>query len=218
MNKMITAVLLLGMSASVGAQTMSVGLKAGTQGIGVDLSTPILPDTLNARLGASYLSYNRAYDSSNVHYDGTLKLKNLSALADYYPFHGSFRLTGGLSYNGNKFDVTAVPTGSQTYTINGNTYTAQNVGSMAGEVTWNKAAPYLGIGWGNPVGTHSGLTFMTDLGVMYQGPAKVSLAATGAAANPALANDVETARQQAQNDLSKYRWYPVLSLGLAYKF
>lgn len=203
---------------SVAFADMSTGVRMGTQGLGIDVTTPIVDHVLNVRFNGNYLSYNRNYSSSNTNYDGTLKLQTLGALADYHPFNGGFRLSGGLYYNGNRFNLNATPNGNSTYTVNGNTYTSSQVGSLNGQIEWNKAAPYLGLGWGNPVGKNSGLTFMTDLGVMYQGAAKVRLQATGAFSDPALANDVEQARQQAENDASKYRWYPVLSLGLAYKF
>ena len=113
--------------------------------------------------------------------------------------------------------MTATPV-SGNYTINGTSYTAAQVGSLTGEATWNPVDPYLGIGFGNPFrGSH--WTFGLDLGVVYEGSAKVSLSATGAAALPQLASDVQSEQTQAQDTISRYsKWYPVLMVSLGYRF
>ena len=196
---------------------VDVGLSAGTLGAGPQIGWSIVPDRFDARVNIGYLS--RSYDttSDNVAYSGNLKLQNVGLLGDWHPWAGAFRLTGGLFYNGNKFDLTAQPAGGGTYTFNGNTYTAAQVGSASASVSFNSIAPYLGLGWGDG-GTGAGLHFSSDIGVMYQGTPKASITATNPTGNAQLASDVQAAQAKLQSDLNSFRFYPVVQLGLVYRF
>ncbi len=133
---------------------------------------------------------------------------------NYHPFSGTFRFTGGLLYNKNELNLTGKPSSGSTYVINGTTYTAAEVGTLTGKLTFNSTAPYLGIGWGNRPGGKLGLT--ADIGVLYQGSPKLALAATGAAAG--LDSDIEQERRSAEEDLNDFKWYPALSLGVYFRF
>lgn len=199
-----------------GLSGVDVGLSAGTLGYGPQVSWTIVPNKFDARLNWGYLNYNYHTTSNAVYYNGHLKLNNVGLLGDYHPWGKMFRLTGGLFYNDNKFDLTGQPSGG-TYTFNGVTYTAQQAGSVTASVTFNSIAPYIGIGWGDG-GDSAGLHFTSDLGVMYQGTPKASITATGAAANPQLASDVSASQSKLQSDLNKFQWYPVLQVGVVYRF
>jgi len=71
-----------------------------------------------------------------------------------FPFANNFRISAGAMFNRNKFSMKGQPTGG-TFTINGTTYPASDVGSFDAQVDFNKAAPYIGIGYGRPI--NSGL-------------------------------------------------------------
>ncbi len=210
------ALLLASASASsAAASPVAVTAQAGTLGAGGSVYLA-LPYRVDMRFGGNYFSLSHALDSGGVHYDGSVRLQSFTLLADWHPFHGVFRLTGGVAYNDNRFSLTATPSGG-TYTINGTSYTAQQVGSLTGKVTFNRANPYFGIGLGNPFrGGH--WTFGLDLGMLYQGTPKVSLTATGAAADPQLADDVDAATAQVRSDVRKYKWYPVAMFSVGYRF
>jgi hypothetical protein len=53
---------------------------------------------------------------------------------------------------------------------------------------------------------------------MYQGRPDATITATGALSNPSLANDVQAAQSKLQSDLDKFKWYPVLQIGVVYRF
>lgn len=197
------------------AAPLAVTAQAGTLGAGGSVWLG-LPFHADVRFGGNYLPFSHALDSGGVHYDGSVRLQSFTLLADWHPFHGYFRLTGGLAYNDNRFTLTATPSGG-TYTINGTSYTSSQVGALTGTATFNRADPYFGIGLGNPF--HGGRwTFGLDLGVLYQGTPKVSLSATGAAADPRLAADVQAAADQVRSDVRKYKWYPVVMFSVGYRF
>ncbi|NNM65025.1 MAG: hypothetical protein HKL99_10505 [Burkholderiales bacterium] len=196
----------------------SVGLTAGTLGAGPQIGWTIVPNKFDARLnfGALNRSYNTT--SNGVAYTGNLKLQNVGLLGDWHPWAGAFRLTGGLFYNGNKFDLSAQPTGGS-YTFNGNTYTAAQVGTANASVTFNSVAPYIGLGFGDGgTGAGAGLHFTSDIGVMYQGTPKASITASNPTGNAQLASDVQASQAKLQSDLNSFQWYPVVQVGVVYRF
>ncbi|GAA5177555.1 hypothetical protein GCM10025771_14910 [Niveibacterium umoris] len=214
------ALLAVGVAAATQAQAVGVGVRAGTNGIGGDIGFSVAP-TLLARVGYSYLNYSNSIEQTDVKYDGKLKLSNASALLDWSPL-GPFRITGGFIFNNNKIDVTGTPTGGS-YTLNGHVYPASAVGSVAGEVTvGNKAAPYLGIGYGNVATT--GVNFYFDLGVMFQGSPKTSLNATcgsaivGTPACTQLQQDTAAEQAKLSDELKRFQYYPVANIGITVGF
>ncbi len=180
-----------------------------TLGLGLGLSFP-LNHCLALRTDVNQLnrgfSTSTAAANSTVNYTGNLKLNSYDFLVDWRPFQGIFHLTAGLMYNNNRFDLTS--TGP--FTLNGVQY---NVGTLASEITFKSWAPYLGVGWsGQPA--KPGWSLKSDFGIMFQGPPRVALATSNAAAVGGLA-----AEQAALNDrLSHYRYYPVISIGVGYAF
>jgi hypothetical protein len=123
-------------------------------------------------------------------------------------------------FNGNKFALNGKPSGSG-YVINGTFYPAAQVGSFDAAVDFNKAAPYFGIGYGRPI--NRGLSLIFDLGVMSQGSPKSKIDVTcGSAASPAqcatLKSDAAAEQSKLDDSLHSFKYYPVISLGLAYTF
>lgn len=208
---------------SAHADDLAVSGKLGTLGFGVELTKPF-SDSITGRVGINGLNYSREWTSSSVKYDFNLELQTLSALADWYPWQGTFRTTAGLVYNNNKAALDAKPNGGS-YTIEGRSYTAAEVGSLKGEMTFDKVAPYIGIGWGNPAEKAKTWGFVADIGVLYQNTPSVSLNVTCGTAAPEgtatctnLKNDVAAQKNKLDSDLNDFKWYPVVSIGLSYKF
>jgi hypothetical protein len=202
-------------------QPLGVGVTArvGTLGIGVDISKSFTSQ-VNGRLGFNFGNINVNRTDSGINYDSQLNFSSVQLFGDYYPFtSSSFRVTGGLVAQNNKFSVTSKPSGSGTYTIDGTQYQASDVGTLSGEYKYgNSIAPYLGIGIGKS--TNEGLGFNADLGVMFTGSPKVSLNASNPAFNnnPTTRTQLDNQVRQTENDLKGFSVYPVLSIGLSYGF
>jgi len=200
---------------------IGLGMKGGTLGIGGEVTAGITP-SFNARVGYNGYTYSGNTTESHVAYDYKLKLKSLPILLDWHPFDNSgFRLSGGMVINNN--EVTATGTTQSTYTIGNTTYTGAQLGSLTGRVDFNNVAPYAGIGWGNAVGKDTGLSFSFNLGVIFQGSPKVTLAANGPIVNdpllgPAFQTNLAQEQRDVQSKIDNLKYYPELSLGLAYKF
>lgn len=202
MKRLLLAASLL--AATGVAQAAGVGVRAGTLGLGGDIAWSVAP-TLSARLGYSRLTWDRDFSTDNVRYDGELKLSNFNALLDFSPL-GPFRLTGGVILNDNRYEANGVA----------------SAGTVSGHVkAGRRAAPYLGIGYGNVSG--AGVNFYADLGVMFLGSPRASLSATcapgvGAAACTAFQNDVGAEQRRLEDRLKRFKYYPVLNIGLTIGF
>ena len=199
-------VLAAALFAAGAAQAAGVGIRAGTTGIGADVAWGIAP-TLSARVGYSALKWGYDVDTSNARYDGDLKLSNLNALLDFHPLGPSFRLTGGVIFNDNKYEATGRPSGI--------------AGSFDATVkSGRRAAPYVGVGWGNVAG--AGINFYADLGVMLMGSPKATLSANcgglSGAQCTALQSQVAAEESRLQDELKAFKAYPVLNIGLTIGF
>ena len=188
----------------------SIGVRAGTLGLGVEFSYPI-SQRIGVRVNADSYKYSKKFNQDGIDYDGEAKLKTASLLADLYPFAGGFRISAGAVYNGNKLGLS---TPNQNLTINGNPYQA----TLNGEVDFKKYVPYAGIGYGRPIGSGLSLTF--DLGVIFQGTPTATL--TGTCSPPAACgtfqSDLKAQEAQLNDSIKDFRYYPVATLGLAYTF
>ena len=191
----------------------------GTEGIGGQFSWLLVPHALAVRVGANAFNYTHDLTSDDIHYVGKLKLSNQDLLLDWHPFSGWFRFSTGVVFDQNSLKLTgdAADSGG-TYEFNGNTYSAAQVGTLSASVKFRAAAPYLGIGWSDS-STQAGLHFVADIGVVAQGTPKASLSASGSAANNAqFQSDLRAEQAKLQDSLDAFRWYPVIQLGLGYRF
>lgn len=198
------------------AATVGVGASIGTLGLGLSLAAPIIPRLLDGRVivNGGQISARRTTDG--LDYRARARFRNAAVLADYYPFHGLFHLTGGVYYDDNRVNLTAIPVNG-TYTLNGFSVAASQVGPVTGVVRYKRFAPYLGLGWSHAAARHPGFGFAVDLGVMWDRPT-TTLTAPGAAGNPQLAAELARAQAQIETDANRLKAYPVASLALGYRF
>jgi hypothetical protein len=189
------------------AQAAGLGVRAGTTGIGVDYGWGVLP-TLGARVGVSALKFNTDVDSESVNYDAKVKLGMLSGLLDWSPL-GPFRISAGLVGGSNKIDVTS-QTG--TFNING----TPRSGTLSGTVKpGHSVSPYLGVGYGN-VWT-KGVNIYFDAGIVFQGSPKVDLTCSGSGC-AAAQGEIEAEERRLADELKRYKYYPVLNVGITIGF
>jgi hypothetical protein len=196
---------------------VSVAFRFLTLGLGLEIGK-LISDHFGIRVGANYLKFSTSATKSNVSYDASLKLHAVTGLVDFFPSaRGSFHLTGGIITNPITASGTGQPDASGTFTLNGHTYTTAQVGILTGEAKYPDVGPYLGLGFGTPA-RKSPVAFFFDLGAMIGQPT-VTLTATGAAPGSQLATDLQAQADTTQHDIRKYaKIYPVISLGVAFRF
>ena len=225
LKKFVKPLLLIGLCAPFLAHAeLGIYVKGGTLGFGGGVGYGI-SDVLTGRVGYAAYSFDHDVDTTDVNYTGQFKLGGAEALLDWHPFAGTFRVTGGLIFNRNKIDVDA-KLNQPTVTINDVPYSTSDIASLSGTVKFKTTVPYLGIGWGNFAGKDSHFHFVADIGVEFQGSPDVKLqggcTAAFQASNPTecaqLASDVQAEQKDLNNKVSDYKWWPVLNIGLAYRF
>jgi hypothetical protein len=209
------------LSGSAFASDVAVGVKAGTLGPGVDLTFG-LTKNFNLRLNGNYFGYSKGATVGDVRYDADLTLATGGVLADWYPFSNGLRLSGGVYYNGNKLEGTGKASsvnGVKSVKLNGTTYAASDLGSLSidGDLG-NPVAPYVGIGWGNPLDKEGRWTFTVDVGVLFTGSPDVTASVNGPLKNNSDVKSDLNAEVKKVNDKVDYPVYPVVALGVSYKF
>jgi hypothetical protein len=216
---------------------LAIGVKFGLAGIGFDVATPLVPQWLNLRGGASFLSYTPStITTDNVNINGTIKFQNAAAMVDVFPFHGRIRLSGGMTiYNNTGLTATLNVPAGQSIDFGGQTYYSEPVATTnilgpiqgTGVFTFggNKIVPRVTIGTGNMLPKKGHFTFESEIGFQYfSAPTVVYNIQGGGCTTNSVANcgpidqtKVVAEQNKLQNDLYDLRFFPILSFGLSYK-
>lgn len=193
---------------------VAIGLKGGTLGVGVEatVATPI--ENLNLRGQANGLNLDEDVEEDGVNYTGDLKLSSVGAIADYHVGGSAFRISAGAYINNNKFSLTGEPVAG-TIEIGDTVYTAAQAGTVTADVEFSTLSPYIGIGFGNALSDGRPFKFSIDIGALYQGDPEASVAATGPIVTTA---DLAEAERELNTELENLKWYPVVAIGLSYRF
>jgi hypothetical protein len=195
---------------------MSLGLRLGTLGIGVEFSR-LLGDNFGFRVGGNYFSLNQTSTKKDITYDATLKLQAFTGLLDWYPAsRGTFHVTAGVISNPLTFSGIGKPTGG-TITINKVPYTQSQVGTLNASIKYASASPYFGIGFGTPASKAGGFGMLFDIGAAIGKP-KVDLSSPNAGSTPGLQANIDAQKASMQTDANKLPVWPVISLGFVWKF
>lgn len=204
-------------AASAPAFAMDIDLHVSTLGAGLGLGFQA-SDSVVVRVGSNQFNKTFTTTSGSLNLDGKLKLSSFGALLDWHLFNGATHLTAGVLSNGNKLNVTATPVAG-TVTLNGVAFSTADIGTVNGEVTFNKVAPYVGFGW-NSQPKNTGFAFKSDFGVMLQGSPKATITYTGNGGAVASQINTQVAVEQANlnEKLKNYKAYPVISFAIGYAF
>ena len=197
------------------AQAGEVYANVGLPGIGLGYAHPI-DSRFTVRADFMTLgSRSKSTTEEGIRYDGRYKLQRLAVLGDWFPFGGSFRLTGGLSSN--QYKVTLDATGENgSLTIGYRTYTTTAADGLKVEVKFPSVTPYLGIGWGHQ--SASGWRFGADIGALV-GRAKVNATVRGAlASEPDIQANLDKELAELRDGVGKVRAIPQLSVAIGYSF
>ena len=209
--------LILPMQAQAAVIGVGVTGKVGTTGLGGDVTVPLVSNWLNLRGGYNFGELRPSTTQGGIAYKGDVHLESVPILLDIHPFHGGFRITGGVFYNRNEIDLSSS-------VAPGTVIGGVAVGGTAllnANVSWSEDfAPYLGIGWGNAADDNTldlpiAVGFSLDIGAFYQGSPDVVLTdSSGLVTAPNLA--IEQA--QIEEDMSDLKFFPVITVGIHVRF
>lgn len=196
----------------------AVSGKGGTLGVGGDFTIGVT-DNVNARVGLNMLDLDPDdVEIEDIEYDLGIDLQSFSALLDWHIFDDSFRISGGLISMNNKIGLDVRPTKSEE--IGGTVYTPTQIGTLSGSVEIDNMAPYVGIGWGNPLTHNQRWGFTCDFGVAFAGSPEAALTSIGGtlSSDSTFLANLEKERRDIEDDLDSLKFYPVISLGLFFRF
>lgn len=196
---------------------IAVGGQVGTTGAGIEAQFSLGPIFV-LRGGVDTLGFDLDETYDGVDYSGRFDFDTVGAFVDLHPLANGFFVSGGAYVGQRKIGLNATPTGP--VEIGGQTFTPAQVGVLSGEIKLKDVAPFAGLGFDNTFTRSSRWGFRALAGVAWSDTPEVGLNSTGGT----LSNDANFRARLAdearsiQSDAEDYGFYPVIQLGLNYKF
>ncbi|MGU7768846.1 hypothetical protein ACV229_01505 [Burkholderia sp. MR1-5-21] len=201
------------------AHAQEIFLQGGTQGAGIGAAVSF-NSVLGAHADFNAIDFSHDFSFGGNRYKDDVKLRQGGLYADVFPWHGSgFRVTAGLRFNDDEITGVSEPTNG-TYSFGGHKFPATPSMYATAQARYPTVMPYFGIGYGHRPAS-KGFGFIADLGVAYGIPdCSYTLSpALAAKAGPVKSQIlIESGLDQLRNTMSRYRWYPVLQIGISYRF
>lgn len=227
---MLTGILLLA-SSYAHALDVGVGVKAGTVGVGVDLSVA-LTQTLNARVSLTSIQVDDLEETLTIGDQGAegdvdavmnFDFGANALLLDWYVFDGTFHLTAGMMKNNGKIGFSG--TLLDTVTVDGQVFDASDIdGNINGSISAGESyEPYVGFGWGRKADDDPGFSFSVEVGVALLSPeanlsATVNTGGNNSLDQAELDSRIQAAEDDINSELSVLEAWPIISLGVNYAF
>lgn len=218
-----------------------IAIGAGISPLGgqVQIATN-LAGRINLRAIGNYFPYSTSFTVNGINATANMRMASAGASLDIFPFGNGFRVSaGGLFYNLNRLSATAAVPGGQSFTLSGDTYYSSSTTPVDGTALLNlhaiKPAVTATVGWGNVIPRNGGhLSFPFEIGAAYVGAPVLSVNLGGFVCLDQaqtecynFATDPNAAQARADlaaqitkwnSDLSPFKFYPIVSFGVAYNF
>lgn len=211
----LAAMMIAGVSPALAQSNdnLAVGVQGSTAGFGPEIAYSVSP-TITLRGVGNYLAFDYDQTVDGINYDLGLDLMSAGGFLDYHPMRNGFHVSLGALYNGNEADLTA--TAGPGATVGGFTVPGGQTASLRGDLEFSSSiAPYLGVGYDTTFTSRNNWSLVMRAGVLYQGDPEVTLTdSTGTVPAGNLASEAN----QIEDDLDLLRFYPVVSVGVTYRF
>lgn len=208
------------LAASADDGRVGLGVEAGTLGIGPALNVHVMDGVDLHVINGNYTIYRKT-SSNSVNFDDTIHLGGTLGYVDFAPLNGPIRIGVGALGNNGRLSATARPNSNGTYTFNGQTYPVALVGNVTGTVTFPEIAPYVGLGFAPyHYSSHTGLSVFGNAGVAFSAPVTTLVASNSAilAADPNFQKNLNTEKKTIERAVGFLRTYPVVGVGVQYRF
>lgn len=212
----------------------------GISPLGINLQAAVNANRyMNLRGVGNVFNYSvNNFSTNGMNLNGKLNFASAGASVDFYPFpaHG-FRLSpGALFYNQNAVTANLTVQGGTSFTLNDMTYYASSTNPITGNgglgLHSQNPAFTMTTGWGNMVPrSNKHWSFPFEIGAAMIGAPSVNVALTGGqacnaqgqncvnvATDPTVQANLQAQITKYQNDVSSFRFFPILTFGTAYSF
>ena len=196
---------------------VAVGATAGTSGAGLDVQVKIGP-IFALRGSLDRLTYGTDERYDGIDYTADLAFDTVGAFIDMHPLANGLLISGGAYMGSRDIDLTATPTGP--VDIGGLTFSPGQIGTLNGTIKLQDIAPFIGLGWDDTFYRSGRWGFRAIAGVAWSDKPEVALTSTGGS----LSNDsafqarLRDESRQISDEAEGYGLFPVIQLGLNYKF
>ncbi len=211
-----------------------VAVKASTLGGGAEVAVRVTHRT-NVRAGFNIITYSRGFNKDGISYDGQLDFKTFEAHYDVFPWATSFHVSGGiLVYAVDPITATPHVPAGQSFSLGGADFISDPTDPVTGngKIVFHRAAPTVTFGFGNLVPRNASKHFSVpvEFGVAFQGAPKATLNLAGsvcdspglncrsAASDPTVQSQILAEQNKINSDMSFFKVYPIISIGIGYKF
>jgi hypothetical protein len=197
----------------------ALGPMVSTSGVGASVAVPLVAGRLNFNTGFTAFGLSRGFEVDGSPFHGKVRVGAVPLYLTFYPFANWFNLQAGMVFNNNRASALAQAPPEGTIHIFGETYTAAQLGTVTGATHFDKIAPYIGIGFGQPF-AGGRFTFTGNLGVMFEGQPGVRLRVSNpaVAAAPGEAAQLQKYQNTINHDARILQYYPILSFAVVYRF
>lgn len=153
------AVAMAALSMCAGAQAAEPYAAIGAPGVMLGIAQPV-SDTVTVRADLATIgTQDKSGTEQGINYRGNYKSNRTGLFADWF-VSGGFRLTGGVTFNDTKFDLTAFGDGTP-IKIGNTSYATTTADRFVANIKFPSTTPYIGIGWGHRWATAAGALWPT---------------------------------------------------------
>ena len=210
-----------------------IALDLSLLGPGVEVAWALTSNS-DVRSSFHFFRYSHDVTADGMTWLANLKLSSAQVNYDWFPFGNAFHVTPGLVfYNGNTAGATlSVPAG-KVFRWQHKKYLSDPRDPIRGDagVAFHQVAPALLLGWGSLIGRkrrHFSVPF--EFGIVFHGQPKFTFDLSGSACDIKRRGcnsingdaeglrDIQNERQSIGREVSAYKFYPVVSVGVAYSF
>ena len=200
----------------------ALGANVGTTGLGIEAQIKLNPQ-LTLRGGFDSLQFDEEVEGDDILYDGEIDFSTGGAFLDFHPTGGAFFVSAGAYFGDRQINVSGTPVAGTTVEIGDDTFTAAQVGTLAGNMDFGGTAPFVGLGWNNTFTTDNRWGFKLLVGAAFGDDPEATLArAGGAPLSPAdqtrLNAELRAEEMEIEEETDGFTVYPVVQLGLSFKF
>ena len=137
---------------------------------------------------------------------------------DLHPLANGFFVSGGAYMGQRSIGLNAAR--SAPVNVGGQTFTPTQVGTLSGEIKLQDLAPFAGLGFDTTFTRSSRWGFRAIAGVAWSDTPEVGLTSSGGTLSndPAFRARLADEARAIQSDVEGYGFYPIVQLGLNYKF
>ncbi len=210
---------------------VALGVKVSMLGAGAEVATP-LSRSFNLRLAANFVQFAQGFRLDGIHYDTGVNYRSGQLNVDWFPFHGGFHISPGILYFRQGLSGTAdVPPGDS-FQLDDVHYINSVDDPVSGTASFEykrHVAPMILFGFSNIIprdGKHFSVPFEFGLAytaapvlaVQLHGTACTVEGCFNAATDPSTQANLKQQIRDTQDDINNFPVYPIVSLGLAYRF